>query len=964
VERVVRAALAETSFLVDANAETANGDASGARISRARRAIFGLVSLLADEFVSHESANRRKGGLLGLAAIVVGLERGLGEAKRDGDDGDDGDDGFSRRETFEENHTKTRLERDALRLTVPPVLAAFRDPDARVRYYACEAMYNIVKTARGGVLSLTEKESEKEGSDAEKNADARGDEDDSADAASFSFLRRLFDASCDLSADADADVQNAAHLLDGLVKDVVSETFEEANDGSRLNDGFGGKFDVGAALVSAIASRAETSGEKNTSVKSRHATYASSRDPYARQFLIGWIVALDATPQVDALALLPAFFDGLLRMLSDPNREIRAQADGCLRTFLTEIKAAFDGDDGDADAAGSFRRRRVDVARLSATLERHTKSADEFTRVTAVTWLREFIALAGREGGRGESDDKKANAKHRNGASVKFASSTGSVARVAEMTRAVLPCLSHAEAKVRDVAARAAEELLAAVRAAAAAKTLDLDALLSALAACAGAGAGGDATLDACVSEVAARDETNSSVPILSRDPARVDAIAGEATRVEALRWYLALLETAPEETSARMLGVARSSGRRTATMTHLSDSLTSVFLNVSSDSDLATARATDALARLGSGSDAAFDAVVRALARALFEDEAYVSKQAEASISASLASVPGTSPSLARERGVEKNGSEIFPERRPTFLRRRGSATIRRLCHVLGDARVVRRLAEVVAEMAAPILTRGARSERRDDDDADADDDDAAVLAFASNAADALGFIALAAPECASLRRTLRGDDDAFRFQERTETETNDVKTEISCDTENDTESKESLLRGLFPCWCHSPAATIGLCLLSGLDCTAFFCAEHVARDETELSRDALVRLDRLVYLFETPPFAGARLRLLQPSSRPHLRRALAAVLALLPQSSAFTTLRDRLAGCASVGDGAGPGDARAEVRGQGEAEKKTIDETASPFAARAFRAARAAHARARQRRAARTSSNETRSS
>ena len=155
-------------------------------------------------------------------------------------------------------------------------------------------------------------------------------------------------------------------------------------------------------------------------------------------------------------------------------------------------------------------------------------------------------------------------------------------------------------------------------------------------------------------------------------------------------------------------------------------------------------------------------------------------------------------------------------------------------------------------------------------------------------------------------------------------------------------------------------------MCLLSGLDAVAFFCAEHVARDETELSRDALVRLDRLVYLFETPPFAGARLRLLAPSSRPHLRRALAAVLALLPQSSAFKTLRDRLAGCAAVGDGADPGNApqRAEVRGQGEAEKKKIDETASPFAARAFRAARAAHASARRRRAARTSSNETRSS
>jgi hypothetical protein len=36
--------------------------------------------------------------LLGLAAIVVGLERGLGEAKRDGDDGDDGDDARARRD--------------------------------------------------------------------------------------------------------------------------------------------------------------------------------------------------------------------------------------------------------------------------------------------------------------------------------------------------------------------------------------------------------------------------------------------------------------------------------------------------------------------------------------------------------------------------------------------------------------------------------------------------------------------------------------------------------------------------------------------------------------------------------------------------------------------------------------------------------------------------------------------------
>ena len=222
----------------------------------------------------------------------------------------------------------------------------------------------------------------------------------------------------------------------------------------------------------------------------------------------------------------------------------------------------------------------------------------------------------------------------------------------------------------------------------------------------------------------------SGSEPILSRDPARVDAVAGEATRAEALRWYLALLETAPEETRTRMLlrtprtnypydalGGTRDGKRRTSPETSpnggrsllfLSDSLASVFLNLSSASDLATARATDALAHLGSGSDDAFDAVARALARALFEDEARASRTRKAS--------NARDPSPRREieslrDAVETNGVDgvgaVISERRPTFLKRRGSATIRRMCFVLGDARVVRRLAEVVAEMAAPALRR-----------------------------------------------------------------------------------------------------------------------------------------------------------------------------------------------------------------------------------------------------------------
>ena len=42
-----------------------------------------------------------------------------------------------------------------LRQIVPPVLASFTDQDGRVRYYACEALYNIAKVLACGGHSCT-----------------------------------------------------------------------------------------------------------------------------------------------------------------------------------------------------------------------------------------------------------------------------------------------------------------------------------------------------------------------------------------------------------------------------------------------------------------------------------------------------------------------------------------------------------------------------------------------------------------------------------------------------------------------------------------------------------------------------------------------------------------------------------------------------------------------------------------
>ena len=226
---------------------------------------------------------------------------------------------------------------------VPPVLRSFSDQDSRVRYYACEALYNIAKVARGDIVP---------------------------------FFNDIFEALCKLSADADPNVQNAAHLLDRLVKDIVTESAD---------------FSIGA-FMPLLRERLNV------------------LNPYVRQFLVSWITVLDGVPDIRMLDHLPDFLDGLLNMLSDPNREIRQQADAALAEFLVELKAA----------------PAVAYGRLIRILVGRAASQDEFTRLTAITWLHDFIGMGHEK-------------------TLPFA---------ADVLEAVLPCLSHGEERIREVALR------------------------------------------------------------------------------------------------------------------------------------------------------------------------------------------------------------------------------------------------------------------------------------------------------------------------------------------------------------------------------------------------------------------------------------------------------------------------------------------------------------------------------
>ena len=63
------------------------------------------------------------------------------------------------------------------------------------------------------------------------------------------------------------------------------------------------------------------------------------------------------------------------------------------------------------------------------------------------------------------------------------------------------------------------------------------------------------------------------------------------------------------------------------------------------------------------------------------------------------------------------------------------------------------------------------------------------------------------------------------------------------------------------------------------------------------------LIQIDKLVQLLESPVFTYLRLQLLEPERFPHLYKCLYGVLMLLPQSSAFAALKNRLNSVSAIG-------------------------------------------------------------
>ncbi|CAE8639092.1 unnamed protein product [Polarella glacialis] len=120
--------------------------------------VLAIIDCLRRDYIESSHGQNRKGGLIGLASVAIGLDSQVGQF---------------------------------LPQLLHPVLELFKDQDdARVRYYACEALYNISKVASEAVLP---------------------------------HFNAIFEGLCRLYADVVTDVRNGAQVLDRLMKDIVMQ---------------------------------------------------------------------------------------------------------------------------------------------------------------------------------------------------------------------------------------------------------------------------------------------------------------------------------------------------------------------------------------------------------------------------------------------------------------------------------------------------------------------------------------------------------------------------------------------------------------------------------------------------------------------------------------------------------------------------------------------------------------------
>ncbi|KAH6614753.1 vacuolar protein 14 C-terminal Fig4p binding-domain-containing protein [Chaetomium sp. MPI-SDFR-AT-0129] len=703
----------------------------------------------------------RNGGLIGLAAAAIALGSEL--AKH-------------------------------LEVIVPPVLACFTDQDARVRYYACEAMYNIAKVAKGEILI---------------------------------YFNHIFDALCKLGADSELSVKNGAELLDRLIKDIVSES--AATYVSVLEQPLAYQEDDKISPEDSLELPTAFSLKRFIPLL-RDRIYALN--PFTRTFLVGWIILLDSIPDLELVTYLPDFLSGLLRFLGDPNRDVHVATQGCLDKFLNEIKRIARVKKGIAESKKSKegKRKRVDSID-SGSVRPQLEEGDEVDSETA----------ADDEEVDSEDDwvpgqDVQINYKAILEILTATLDSPLEEDGLLESLRWIVEFLEICPEEVLPFTPKILAHLLPAMAS-------GVEPIRQA------AGRVNSSLLDYVVSlsdEADLHSTSSSRIPGPPPGAERQDGASSARASISGPRDgevrspTPAHVRTAPRTPTPSLPPIQPQADLDYAAAV---SSLTLLFLNDHEATRVAALTWLIMLHRKAPRKVLAFnDGTFPALLKTLSDPaEAVVTKDLQL-----LSQISRNSEDDYFANFMVSLLQLFSTDRR--LLETRGNLIIRQLCTSLSAERIYRTLADCI--------------EKEED------------VEFASIMVQNLNNNLITAPELAELRKRLRN------------LETKDGQT---------------FFVTLFRSWCYNAVATFSLCLLAQAYEQAYNLLQIFA--ELEMTVNILIQIDKLVQLLESPVFTYLRLQLLEPERYPHLYKCLYGLLMLLPQSSAFAALKNRLNSVSSIG-------------------------------------------------------------
>ncbi|KAF2273946.1 ARM repeat-containing protein [Westerdykella ornata] len=717
-----------------------------------------------------------------------------------------------------------------LKEIVPPVLACFSDQDARVRYYACESMYNIAKVAKGEILV---------------------------------YFNQVFDALCKLAADSELSVKNGAELLDRLVKDIVAEsaasyvsilhTPSEAEGQGEGGDGDQGRVTAESPTAFSLERFLPLLEER-----------INVLNPFTRTFLVAWISLLDSIPDLELVTHLPRFLRGLFKFLSDPNPDVKTATHKILERFLNEIRSIAGvkrgvaesrrsgGDEGAKTSASSLRTGNEEESEANSTIPGQDVAAGEKDSESAVTeatesddderstrvdddWIpgqdvqvdhAKILDILVSFLGETREDEKEAQ-KEIQVTALRWINSFFQICPedimtfVPRLLTHVLPMLSHDIDQVRIAANNVNTSLMAYIM-----SLSDDDYRLE---------PGSDGPLQLFNPMSGLNKDLTGGERRDSNFSPRISKIASADSKDTKGTRTPTPAEDRPSSPPAKPLPEVDYQGAVNA--------LTLQFLNEHEDTRVAAIQWLIMLHKMAPGKilsidDGTFPALLKTLSD---PSEAVVTRDLH------LLSQISKNSDDSYFTSFMVNLLKLFcTDRR--LLETRGNLIIRQLCVSLSPERIYRTMADCL---------------EKDED-----------VEFASIMVQNLNNNLITAPELADLRKRLRNLDNR---------------------------DGQTFFVTLFKSWCHNAVATFSLCLLAQAYEQAYHLLQIFA--DLEMTVDMLIQIDKLVQLLESPVFTYLRMQLLEPERYPHLYKCLYGLLMLLPQSSAFAALKNRLNSVSAIG-------------------------------------------------------------